>query len=118
MIDGGVYGYQIKRLELLIENWYDIKTPEDFYKIFGDKGKKHNIHSFGLCATCKLGYEIYDMFPEWEYFSNVFDFPVGGYWEYENLKLITDNPKRLHLAVHCLRYLREHNEERGNVHIR
>lgn len=108
----GIYDTQIFLLETLIENWYEIKTPKDYYRVFGEAYKKFNRHHLGLCATCKFTFNTVEMFSSWEYYSGDWEFPVGGYSEYKCITLITDNPKRLHLAVHCLRYLREHNEER------
>lgn len=105
------YKIQIKHLECLIENWYDIKTPLDFHKIF----LKHNInaHKFGLCNVCFLDClpidYLYNMFEDWEYFNGSTTYPVDGRDEFYLMQLITENPKRLHLAVHCLRWLREHN---------
>lgn len=111
------YDLQIELLERLIHNWYDIKTKEDFYKVFPEYKKYRYCspkHMDGLCSITEIQWldmhERWEMFDNWIYCVNTV-YPVGGKDEYNSLNLITDNPKRLHLAVWCLRWLRERNIE-------
>lgn len=109
----GLYDRQIELLQLLIENWYDIKTREDFYKVFGENADGFPEHYYGLCAVChleSLPWNAQDqMFQDWMYFNDDYDYPVDHRYEFVTMMLITDNPKRLHLAVHCLQWLRQRN---------
>lgn len=110
----GKYDTQINLLERLIHNWYDIKTKEDFYKVFPEYSRDY-LHREGLCAACRFVFldkqERWNMFHEWSLCSNDVVYPVGGMYEFHNKRLITGNPKRLHLATHCLQWLRQRNIE-------
>lgn len=111
----GKYDTQINLLERLIHNWYDIKTKEDFYKVFPEYrniGFASHTHKEGLCSVvsiCYLEQEVrWEMFKSWKY-CGYCAYPVDGSDEYYSMKLITDNPKRLHLAIWCLQWLRQRN---------
>lgn len=108
------YDLQIELLERLIHNWYDIKTPSDFYNVFPEYRNVY-IHRDGLCAVCRLGFmnrlDRYYMFRKWSLYNRDLVYPVGGFNEFFGILLTTDNPKRLHLAVHCLQWLRQRNIE-------
>lgn len=57
-----------------------------------------------------LGYNDYTkMFEDWMYWNEDEHYPVDHRDEFVKMQLITENPKRLHLATHCLQWLREHN---------
>lgn len=109
----GLYDRQIESLELLIHNWYDIKDKDDFYEVFGTCGKGMSEHEYGLCVVChleSLPCKVQDeVFRDWMYFNGDYDYPVDHRDEFVKMQLITENPKRLHLATHCLQWLREHN---------
>lgn len=111
----GKYDKQIELLELLIENWHEIKDSLDFYFIFGHLYSGEVLHCYGLCDVCQLEdlpeKVIRDMFRSWKYFRGSYTYPVDGGYEFQNMRLITENPKRLHLSVHCLNYLKFHNKE-------
>lgn len=110
------YDLQIELLERLIHNWYDIKTPDDFYNVFPEYKKTFLTltHKTGICHIanihCLEQGVRWKMFKDWDYCKDVV-YPVGGKHEYDNIDLITDNPKRLHLATHCLQWLRQRNIE-------
>lgn len=108
------YDTQINLLERLIHNWYDIKTKEDFYKVFPEYTRDY-LHKDGLCAVCGFVFidkqQRWKMFQEWSLYTYDVVYPVGGMYEFHNRQLITDNPKRLNLAVHCLQWLRQRNIE-------
>lgn len=108
------YDLQIELLERLIHNWYDIKTPDDFYKVFPEHYRDY-LHKDGLCDVCRFGFmerlERYHMFRDWSLYNRDLVYPVGGFNEFVDILLITDNPKRLNLAVHCLQWLRQRNIE-------
>jgi hypothetical protein len=110
----GNYDLQIELLERLIHNWYDIKTPDDFYKVFPEHDRDY-LHRDGLCSVCRFVFinkqQRWKMFQEWSLYDYDLLYPVGGVNEFISMKLITDNPKRLHLAVWCLQWLRERNIE-------
>lgn len=110
----GLYDEQIELLQLLIENWYDIKTREDFYKVFGENVDGFPEHNYGLCVVCHLESLPLtvnnEIFKDWMYFNGDYDYPVDGVDEFVEMRLITGNPKRLHLAVHCLQLLRQRNK--------
>lgn len=109
----GLYDRQIELLELLIDRWCDIKDKDDFYEVFGTSGKGISEHAYGLCAVCcleDLRFKHYEkMLEEWMYFNGDYDYPVDHRDEFVKMTLITDNPKRLHLATHCLQWLRQRN---------
>lgn len=109
----GLYDRQIELLELLIDRWYDIKDKDDFYEVFGTSGRGISEHAYGLCYVCcleDLRCKYYEkMLEEWMYFNGDYDYPVDHRDEFVKMALITENPKRLHLAVYCLQWLRQRN---------
>ena len=100
------YDILISNLENIIENWYDRDVLVTFIKSPHD----------GLCDNIKFEtvYEIPDAcFEAWKYFTGDTYYPVDGCDEYdrglgESYSLF-NNPKRLHLAVHMLQWLRFNN---------
>lgn len=100
------YYILISKLEKIIENWYEkdilvslIEEPYD-----------------GLCDNIRnqSHKEIPDeVFDSWVYFSGDARYPVGGEEEYGDDQKepysLFKNPKRLHLAVHMLQWLRYHS---------
>ena len=93
------YQRQIDLLQALIEDWYEL-----------DREERWNL-GWALCDSCKLDYLPFtvrhEMFRAWKYYNGDEVFPVEGV---ENFMQPTytplNNPLRLNLAVHCLRYLK------------
>lgn len=105
----------IERLEKIIENWFDKK--ELAACLFDSE--------HGLCLNTTYYQKedglyssresvLYDAIRAWTYFpekdeegtGDIF-FPVGGSVEYcRDFEHLYNNPKRLHLAVHLLQYLK------------
>ncbi len=105
-----MYSLQINLLEILIENWFEIKTESDLKNLVGDLNPNVDL-GCALCVNALL--EDLDknfvnkMFEDWYFFSGNLEFPVELNFEnYSNLSNFLNTPLRLHLAVHCLRYLR------------
>lgn len=97
------YHILISNPEKIIENWYEKDTLESLIGSPLD----------GLCDNIKYHStkEIpNELFECWKYFSGEHPYPVDGKVEYElGLKepyFLFKNPKRLHLAVHMLQWLR------------
>lgn len=101
------YDLLIESLEDIVENWYDreelikhIKEPCD-----------------GLCDNIKsglLGEGVpKECITSWVYFNGDSWFPVGGGDEYARGEKepysLFNNPKRLHLALHMLQWLKFNN---------
>lgn len=100
------YTHLISNLEKLIENWYD---KEYLYKVIKEPRD-------GLCDNIKKISVVEipcECFESWEYFSGDSSYPVDGKVEYSNgcsaPYTLFNNPKRLHLAVHMLIWLRQNN---------
>jgi len=93
------YQRQIDRLQALIEDWYE-----------PDREYRWNL-SWGLCDSCLLCYLPmmlrHEMFRAWKYYNGDPTFPVDGMENYLKPNYTAlNNPLRLNLAVHCLRYLK------------
>lgn len=110
---GVEYEQVIERLEKIIENWFD---KEELLKCLFNP-------EHGLCenvtyyleegeAIYKRDSILYNGIRSWIYFSGSFDpeailLPVDGVEEYcRGFLELYSNPKRLHLAVHLLQYLK------------
>lgn len=109
---GVEYKDVIERLEKIIENWFDKKELAASL-LYPD---------LGLCINLTYYEEdgqfyqkeslLYNGIRAWAYYPNTEDeesifFPVGGMKEYwKDFEGLYNNPKRLHLAVHLLQYLR------------
>lgn len=99
------YDSLIKKLENIIEHWYDKETLKTFIE------EPHD----GLCDNIRFGsaYIPYEVFESWTYFTGDTRYPVGGENEYKNGTIqeysLFNNPKRLHIAVHMLQWLRFNN---------
>lgn len=106
------YEEVIERLEKIIENWFDKK---ELAAVLFDC-------NHGLCMNL-THYEVNEvahtkeavLFPAiraWAYYPEIDDaesifFPVDGPDEYvKDFEHLYSNPKRLHLAVHLLQYLK------------
>jgi hypothetical protein len=100
----------LKRLEAIIHNWNDKK---ELRKVLYDPDQGLCVNLFERSLTEKDGFHNfnYDMMSSWTYFYEQGDdyFPLGVA-EYENSEFEEkySNPKRLHLAVHMLHYIRFH----------
>ena len=99
------YDSLIKNLENIIEHWYDKEELVTFIKEPCD-GLCDNIHN----DIHRIPKEVFE---SWTYFNGDTLYPVGGVDEYENGVIkaysLFNNPKRLHLAVHMLQWLRFNN---------
>lgn len=101
------YDILIENLEAIIENWYD---KEDLKLVIKEP-------SDGLCDNIKSGSHgggvPKECITSWVYYNGDSWHPVGGEDEYEcgdkEPCFLFNNPRRLHLAVHMLIWLRFNN---------
>lgn len=99
------YTHLISKLEKIIENWYD---KERLHAVIAEP---HD----GLCDNIKSDHVSVPnkCIEDWMYFNGDTWFPVGGEDEYggdnKGPYSLFNNPKRLHLAVHMLIWLRQHD---------
>lgn len=98
----------LQRLEAIIHNWND---KEELRKVLDepDQGLCVNIFERSLTDKDEFHNFNYDMMSSWTYFKDFGDdfFPFGPD-EYLNADFEEkySNPKRLHLSVHMLHYIR------------
>lgn len=106
-----IYDIPIQCLEPIIEHWFDKKELKK-HLLDPCSGLCHNItyvygHNDSLLYPCIREYLKYtnSNFHVW--------FPIEGdgteYLESSDNGTLYDNPKRLHLAVYMLAWLRQHN---------
>ena len=102
------YDGLIENLENIIDNWCDK------YELVNYIHKPYD----GLCYNIKSGGSgggvPEECITSWVYFNGDSLYPVGGEDEYnidgEECYSLFNNPKRLHLAVHMLQWLRFNNK--------
>lgn len=106
-----IYDIPIQRLEPIIEYWFD---KEELFKHL-------ETPSLGLCYNLFHGLSLssYKCIEDYLEFCKVslnecnIYYPIEGskylYNQASKRKLLYNNPKRLHLAVYMLSWLRQHN---------
>lgn len=102
----------IERLEKIIENWFDKKElaaclfDSDHGLCMNITYYKEGDQFYTKESILYDGIRAWAYYPSSEYEESIF-FPVGGMQEYrKDFESLYSNPKRLHLAVHLLQYLR------------